>query len=238
MATLSEGATAAAEAQGAMTKRRWVVCALLFTAVVINYVDRQMLGVLKPFISKDLNWSETDYANIVFYFQAAYSLSYLLFGAFVDRIGAKLGYAIAFGIWQVAHIAHAGASSLTSFFAVRMLLGVGEGGNFPAGIKAITEWFPKRERALATGVFNAGSNIGAIITPIVAPAIMLLWGWQAAFIVTGVIGLLWIVVWLAVYRSPRADAKVNAAELAHIEQDPADTENKAGWFEVVGKQET
>src|SRR5205809_769299 len=146
MASVSEPATSAAES-GGMTRRRWVICALLFTAVVINYVDRQMLGVLKPFIGKDLKWSENDYADIVFYFQAAYSVSYLLFGAFVDRIGAKIGYAIAFGIWQLAHIAHAGASSLTSFFAVRMVLGVGEGGNFPAGIKAITEWFPKKERA-------------------------------------------------------------------------------------------
>lgn len=221
-----------------MTRRRWVICALLFTAVVINYVDRQMLGVLKPFISGDLGWSETDYADIVFYFQAAYSLSYLLFGAFVDRVGAKVGYGLAFLIWQLAHIAHAGASSLTSFFVVRMALGVGEGGNFPAGIKAVTEWFPKKERALATGIFNAGSNIGAIITPLVAPAIMLVWGWQAAFVVTGVIGLLWLVAWWAVYKSPRDDGKVNAAELAHIEQDPADTERKVGWLVVLGKRET
>ena len=221
-----------------MTRRRWVICALLFTAVVINYVDRQMLGVLKPFIGDDLGWTETDYADIVFYFQAAYALSYLLFGAFVDRVGAKIGYGVAFLIWQIAHIAHAGASSLTSFFAVRVALGVGEGGNFPAGIKAVTEWFPKKERALATGIFNAGSNIGAIITPLVAPAIMLVWGWQAAFVITGVIGLLWLVAWWAVYKSPQDDARVNAAELAHIEQDPADTEKKVGWLVVLSKRET
>ena len=221
-----------------MTRRRWVICALLFTAVVINYVDRQMLGVLKPFISKDLGWSETDYADIVFYFQAAYAVSYLLFGAFVDRVGARIGYAVAFGIWQVAHIAHAGASSLTHFFAVRVLLGIGEGGNFPAGIKAVTEWFPKTERALATGIFNAGANIGAIITPIAAPAIMAVWGWQAAFVVTGLIGLLWLVAWFWLYRSPREAKGVNAAELAHIEQDPADDEKKVGWFSVLVKRET
>ncbi|CAN5189486.1 MFS transporter [soil metagenome] len=230
--------TAAPPVVGAMTRRRWVICVLLFTAVVINYVDRQMLGVLKPFISEDLKWSETDYADIVFYFQAAYALSYLLFGGFVDKVGAKIGYTVAFLIWQVAHIAHAGASSLASFFAVRVLLGVGEGGNFPAGIKAVTEWFPKRERALATGVFNAGSNIGAIVTPIVAPAIFQLWGWQACFIITGVIGLLWIVAWLVMYKSPRQDPKVNAAELAFIEQDPADTEKKASWGAVLSKRET
>lgn len=231
-------AEAAAASEPRMTRRRWVICALLFTAVVINYVDRQMLGVLKPFISKDLGWSETDYADIVFYFQAAYAVSYLLFGAFVDKVGAKMGYAVAFAIWQVAHIAHAGASSLHHFFFVRVLLGIGEGGNFPAGIKAVTEWFPKKERALATGIFNAGANIGAIITPIAAPAIMALWGWQAAFVVTGVIGLLWLVAWFAFYRNPRDDKHVNAAELAHIEQDPADDEKKIGWFTVLMKRET
>ena len=231
-------AEAAAASEPRMTRQRWVICALLFTAVVINYVDRQMLGVLKPFISKDLGWSETDYADIVFYFQAAYAVSYLLFGAFVDRVGAKIGYATAFIIWQAAHIAHAGASSLGQFFAVRVLLGIGEGGNFPAGIKAVTEWFPKKERALATGIFNAGANIGAIITPLAAPAIMLLWGWQAAFIITGVIGLLWLVAWFALYNEPRNAKGVNAAELAHIEQDPADDEKKVGWFTVLTKRET
>lgn len=231
-------AEAAAVSEPRMTRQRWVICALLFTAVVINYVDRQMLGVLKPFISKDLGWSETDYADIVFYFQAAYAVSYLLFGAFVDRVGAKIGYATAFIIWQAAHIAHAGASSLGQFFAVRVLLGIGEGGNFPAGIKAVTEWFPKKERALATGIFNAGANIGAIITPLAAPAIMLLWGWQAAFIITGVIGLLWLVAWFALYNEPRNAKGVNAAELAHIEQDPADDEKKVGWFTVLTKRET
>jgi ACS family hexuronate transporter-like MFS transporter len=221
-----------------MSRRRWVICALLFTAVVINYVDRQMLGVLKPEMEKQLGWSQQDYANIVFYFQAAYAVSYLLFGAFVDRVGAKVGYGVAFVIWQLAHIAHAGASQLTHFFVVRVALGIGEGGNFPAGIKAVTEWFPKKERALATGIFNAGSNIGAIVTPIAAPIIMAAWGWQAAFVVTGVIGLLWLVAWFAMYRSPRNDSGVNAAELAHIEQDPPDTEKKVGWFAVLGKKET
>ena len=221
-----------------MTRRRWIVCALLFTAVVINYVDRQMLGVLKPFMAPQLGWSETQYADIVFYFQAAYALSYLLFGAFVDRVGAKIGYTVAFLIWQVAHIAHAGATSLVQFFAVRIALGVGEGGNFPSGMKAVTEWFPKRERALAIGIFNAGSNVGAIVTPIAAPAIYALWGWQAAFVITGAIGLLWVVAWLAFYRSPRQDQKINEAELAHIEQDPPDTEKKVSWLGVAIRKET
>src|SRR5262245_15622607 len=147
----AEAVSANAKAATAgMSRRRWVICALLFMAVVINYVDRQMLGVLKPTMSKELGWSETQYADIVFYFQGAYAVFYLLFGVFVDRVGAKIGYGIAFVIWQLAHIAHAGASQLWQFFAVRIALGVGESGNFPAGIKAVTEWFPKKERALAT----------------------------------------------------------------------------------------
>lgn len=236
MTTAAEAAPAAQDAT--MTRRRWVICALLFTAVVINYVDRQMLGVLKPFMSDEMGWSETDYADIVFYFQAAYAASYLLFGAFVDKVGAKIGYATAFVIWQIAHIAHAGASTLQQFFLVRVLLGVGEGGNFPGGVKAVTEWFPKKERAFATGIFNAGANIGAVITPLVAPAIMLAYGWRAAFIITGVIGMLWIVAWLVMYRSPEQEKKVNAAELAHIRQDPEDTDLKVGWFSVLPKRET
>ena len=228
----------AAMAEGKMTRRRWVICALLFTAVVINYVDRQMLGVLKPFMSEEMGWSETDYADIVFYFQAAYAASYLLFGAFVDRVGAKIGYATAFIIWQLAHIAHAGASTLNQFFLVRVLLGVGEGGNFPGGVKAVTEWFPKKERAFATGIFNAGANIGAVITPLVAPMIMLAYGWRAAFIITGVIGMFWIVAWLVMYRSPEKEPKVNAAELAHIRSDPEDSDQKVSWLKVATKRET
>ena len=238
MATTTDMQAPPEAAQGAMTRRRWVICALLFTAVVINYVDRQMLGVLKPFMSKELGWSETNYADIVFYFQGAYAASYLLFGAFVDRVGAKIGYATAFLIWQVAHIAHAGATSLTQFFWVRMALGVGEGGNFPGGVKAVTEWFPKRERALATGIFNAGSNIGAVITPLLAPMIMLAWGWRAAFVVTGVVGLLWIVAWLVMYRAPEAEKKVSAAELAHIRSDPEDHAQKISWISVLPRRET
>ena len=217
---------------------RWTICALLFMAVVINYVDRQILGVLKPFISKEVGWSEQDYGDIVFYFQAAYAVSYLVFGAFVDKVGAKIGYGVAFVIWQLAHIAHAGAHGLGQFFAVRVVLGIGEAGNFPAGIKAVTEWFPKKERALATGIFNAGSNIGAVVTPLIVPVIMQLWGWRMAFVVTGVLGLLWLVAWIAMYRHPAQHPKVTPAELAYIQQDPADAEAKVGWLAILGKRET
>lgn len=229
---------AESEAAPRVGRYRWVICGLLFLAVVVNYVDRQILGVLKPFISKDMGWSETNFADMVFYFQAAYSASYLLFGAFVDRVGAKVGYAVAFVIWQIAHIAHAGARELGQFFAVRMLLGVGEAGNFPAGIKAVTEWFPKKERALATGIFNAGSNIGAIVTPLIVPVILQFWGWQMAFVVTGAVGSLWIIAWLVMYRRPEQHPKVQPAELAYIQQDPPDQEEKAGWLAVLGKRET
>ncbi len=159
---------------------RWVVVWLLFFAMVINYVDRQTIGLLKPTLSKEFGWNETDYANLVFWFQASYAVAYLAFGRVMDRLGARWGFGIAFLIWQVAHIAHAGARDLTGFIFARMALGVGEGGGFPGGIKAVTEWFPKKERAFATGIFNAGTNIGAIVTPLVIPAITLAWGWEMA----------------------------------------------------------
>jgi ACS family hexuronate transporter-like MFS transporter len=223
---------------GRVGKYRWVIVALLFVATVINYVDRQMLGVLKPLIQDEVGWSEIDYGNIVFYFQLTYSIFYLLFGAFVDKAGAKIGYGIAFVFWQLAHIAHAGARELGHWYIVRMALGIGEAGNFPGGLKAITEWFPKKERAFAIGVFNAGSNIGAIICPIVAPMIYHLWGWQMAFIITGVIGMFWIIAWLLIYKRPEEHPKVGAAELAHIQQDPPDDEKKVGWFSLLPKKET
>lgn len=217
---------------------RWVVVTLLFFAMVINYVDRQTIGILKPTLSKEFGWNETDYANLVFWFQASYAVSYLVFGRVMDRLGARWGFGLAFFIWQVAHIAHAGARDLTGFIFARVALGVGEGGGFPGGIKAVTEWFPKKERALATGIFNAGTNIGAIVTPLVIPAITIAWGWEMAFIITGVAGLIWLPIWLIVYRRPREHKKVSAAELAHIEQDPADPVEKVAWTRLLTKRET
>lgn len=205
---------------------RWVVVALLFLAMVINYIDRQMIGVLKPgYLQPEFGWSERDYANIVTWFQAAYALSYLFFGRFVDRIGAKWGLGIAFTLWTIAHISHAAARNLTHFIMVRVLLGVGEGGGFPASIKAVTEWFPKKERALATGVFNAGTNIGAIVTPLLVPFIVvdLAMGWRASFVIVGVATLLWLPAWWLLYTAPRENKNVNSAELALIESDPPDT---------------
>ena len=170
---------------------------------MINYIDRQMIGVLKPTLMADLGWSEIDFANIVFWFQTAYAIGYIGFGRIVDIIGARLGYAIAFVIWTIAHIAHGGVHSVTQFAMARFGLGIGEAGNFPAGIKAVTEWFPVKERAFAIGIFNAGANIGAIVTPLVVPFLVVAYGWRAAFVITGVATFVWVFFWLAMYRRPQ-----------------------------------
>jgi ACS family hexuronate transporter-like MFS transporter len=198
---------------------RWVICALLFAATSINYVDRQIIGVLKPTLQLEFGWTESSFADVVFWFQAAYALGYLGFGRVIDRVGARLGYAAVVILWTAAHIAHAFVSSIGGFIAVRFALGLGESGNFPAGLKAIAEWFPKQERALATGIFVAGSNVGAIITPLLVPVVAYRWGWRAAFIITGSFSLIWLVLWLKIYRRPQAHPKVSAAELAFINGD-------------------
>src|SRR5882762_9832287 len=164
---------------------RWVICALIFFATTINYVDRQIIGVLAPKLKHDLHWTDAQYGDIVFYFQTAYAIGLLLSGPVIDRIGTKLGYALSLLIWSFAAMAHALVRTVTGFSAARFALGLGEAGNFPAAIKTVAEWFPKRERALATGIFNAGTNVGAILAPLVVPWITLRWGWRMAFIVTG-----------------------------------------------------
>ncbi len=221
-----------------MTTVRWTICALLFLAMVCNYIDRQMLGFLKSTLSEEFGWSETTYADFVFWFQAAYAVSYLLFGRIVDKVGAKLGYAVAFVIWTIGHIGHAAARSVATFTLARMVLGVGEGGSFPAGLKAATEWFPKSERAFATGLFNAGTNVGAIITPLVVPPLVLGLGWRGAFVVTGIGTSVWLVAWLLLYRKPQGHPAVNGAELAHINSDPPDPAPSVPWRRVLGYRET
>jgi len=217
---------------------RWGIVALLFTATVINYVDRQMIGVLKPTLSADLGWSETDFADVIFFFQLAYAIGYLGFGRIMDVIGARFGYAIAFVIWQIAHIAHGGAYSVTQFAMARFGLGLGESGNFPASIKAVTEWFPARERAFAIGVFNAGANVGAILTPLIVPLITVAYGWRAAFVITGAVSMLWLIPWLIMYRSPSQHPKVTKEERAWIEQDPADPATSIPWKRLIRVRET
>ena len=217
---------------------RWVVVALLFAATAINYIDRQMIGVLKPTLSAEMSWSETDFANIVFWFQAAYAIGYLGFGRIVDVIGARFGYAIAVVVWTIAHMAHGGVHSVTQFAMARFGLGVGESGNFPAGIKAVTEWFPQKERAFAIGLFNAGANIGAIITPLLVPWLTVAYGWRVAFYATGIFGIVWLIAWLVFYRRPDQHPKVSQEELAYIQQDPADPVEPIGWGKLITVKET
>jgi MFS transporter, ACS family, hexuronate transporter len=195
---------------------RWVICALLFAATAISYIDRQTVGVLKSTLQAELHWTESSYAEIVFWFQAAYAVGFVGFGAVIDRLGARLGYALTFSIWTLAHIGHGFVHSITQFALMRFTLGLGESGGFPASLKAVSEWFPQKERALAVGVFNAGSNVGAIITPLVVPGITLRWGWRAAFVATGAVTFVWLIAWLAMYRSPSAHRKVSSSELAYI----------------------
>ncbi len=220
------------------SRYRWVICGLLFSATAINYIDRQIIGVLKPHLAHEFHWTETNYGDIVFWFQAAYAIGYLGFGRLIDQIGARLGYAAAVVIWTTAHMAHAVISSLTGFIFVRIGLGLGESGNFPAGLKAVAEWFPKGERALATGIFNAGSNVGAIITPLLVPAVTLAFGWRAAFIVTGLLTLAWLAAWLILYRAPQGHPRVNPAELALIQADPADPPTPIAWLRLLRVRET
>ncbi|MEO6387992.1 MAG: MFS transporter [Croceibacterium sp.] len=228
--------TAAAPAR--IGRYRWTIVGLLFAATAINYVDRQMIGVLKPTLSKEFAWTESDYATIVFWFQVAYAMGYLAFGRVVDRFGARLGYAMAIVVWTISHMAHGLASGLTSFAMARFGLGLGESGNFPAGIRAVTDWFPQRERAFAIGLFNAGANVGAIITPLLVPALVLWFDWRVAFYVTGVLGIIWLIAWWAIYRHPAEHTRVTADELAWIRQDRADPAEPIGWAQLVGKRET
>jgi len=232
-------AEAVTEAAAARVGRyRWTIVGLLFAATVINYIDRQMIGVLKPTLMADLGWSESDFAGIIVFFQLAYAIGYIGFGRIVDVVGARFGYAVAFVIWQLAHIAHGGAYSVTQFALARFGLGIGEAGNFPAGIKAVTEWFPARERAFAIGVFNAGANVGAIVTPLLVPVLVVAYGWRMVFVITGVAAFVWLIAWWAMYRRPREHAKVSAAELAWIEQDPADPVEPIRWRKLVALPET
>jgi ACS family hexuronate transporter-like MFS transporter len=217
---------------------RWVIVAMLFAATAINYVDRQMIGVLKPTLSKEFSWSEGDYANIVFWFQVAYAVGYITFGRIIDKLGARLGYALAIVVWTISHMAHGLATGAKSFAAARFGLGIGESGNFPSGIRAVTDWFPQRERAFAIGIFNAGANVGAIITPLLVPALVVAFGWRSAFYLTGILGIAWLLVWWFVYRHPAEHSRVSAGELAWIRQDPPDPVRKVAWSALLRQRET
>ncbi len=224
-----------------MSNYRWRVVALLFFATTINYLDRQVIGLLKPALEQEFHWTETDYGRIVMAFSACYAVGLLVFGRFIDQIGVKKGYAISIVAWSIAAIAHAAAWSTAGFMAARAALGLGEAGNFPAAIKAVAEWFPKKERALATGIFNSGANIGAVVAPIMVPWILGVWGWEEAFVITGAIGFVWLIFWQMLYHSPEKHPSVNAAELSHIQSGEEEQSTNAGtipWSKLFAVRQT
>lgn len=212
---------------------RWVICALLFFATTINYIDRQVIGILKPVLEEELGWSEIDYANIVFYFQVAYAVGYALAGRVIDRVGVRVGYSLAVLLWSFAAMGHSIVRSVAGFSVARFTLGLAEGGNFPAAVKTVSEWFPRKERALATGIFNAGSNVGALLTPLLVPWIAVTWGWKWAFVITGALGFAWLAAWWIFYRAPRQHPSLSEGELEYIESDPPDRELKVSWLELL-----
>jgi len=217
---------------------RWLVCALLFAVVALNYVDRQTLSVLKPTLQHAYGWTEIGYGDVVFWFQAAYGLGYVVFGRVVDRFGAKVGGSIAVTLWTLAHMAHALVTSTAGFTWVRIPMGLGESGLFPCTLAAAAEWFPKRERALAIGIFNAGSNVGAILAPLIVPIITIALGWQMAFILTGLLTFVWLAVWLIWYRRPRAMPGLSVTELAYIESDPQEAQRPVAWSRLLSTRQT
>jgi len=242
---------------------RWVICSLLFFATTINYIDRQVVSLLGPTLSAEFGWSDLDYSHIIFNFTLAYAIGLLAVGPLIDRLGTKLGFALAITFWSLAAIGHAVAhlyngpaipsidisastgfafvslvGTVAGFSLARFALALGEAGNFPASIKATAEWFPKKERALATGVFNSGTNVGALVAPLVVPWITLTWGWSWAFIITGALGFLWLVVWLLVYHPPREHPSLSKAELDYIESDPVESVQPIAWRRLLPHRQT
>jgi ACS family hexuronate transporter-like MFS transporter len=227
------------EATGRIGRYRWVICALLFFATTINYIDRQVIGILAKDLQVIIGWSEVDYGNIVAAFNAAYAAGLLISGRLIDRFGTKLGYTLAIVVWSLAGMATSFARTTFGFGIARASLGLGEAANFPAAIKTIAEWFPKKERAFATGIFNSGSNIGAIVAPLAVPWIALHLGWQWAFILTGAIGFLWLLFWLPMYRKPEEHPKLSKEELAYIQSDPPDPPAaNIPWVQLIPHRQT
>lgn len=274
---MNDETNAAFQAGTKVGKFRWVICTLLFFAATVNYIDRQVIGILKPTLATEFGWSELDYSWIVFAFQTAYAIGLLFVGKLMDKIGTKIGFALAITVWSVAAILHAWApgigaasapvvgpivhaivaafnaisslfgsapwtftlsASVVGFMVVRFLLGIGEAGNFPASIKTVAEWFPKRERALATGIFNAGTNVGALVTPLVVPAIVLAWGWYEAFVFTGIIGFIWLAFWLFVYKRPEEHKMLTEQELKYIQSDPIEPAKSIPWRRLFPHRQT
>ena len=230
--------------QKTIGKYRWTICSLVFFATTINYLDRQVISLLKSVLSADLHWDDGDYADIEIAFKFFYAFGMLGAGRIIDKLGTKIGYALSIGLWSVAAVCHAFASSVLGFSVVRSFLGVSESGNFPAAIKAVAEWFPKKERALATGIFNSGSNLGAIIAPLTVPFIAVAWGWQWAFILTGVLGFIWLILWFIYYEVPKKQKRLSAEEFEYINSDKDETAAqeiagaKLSWGKLLSYKQT
>ncbi len=217
---------------------RWKICALLFFATTVNYIDRQVLGILAPELQTKLGWNEAQYGYIVTAFQAAYAMSLLISGRVMDRIGTRKGYSIAVLIWSSAAMAHSLARSAFGFGLARFALGIGEAGNFPAAIKTVAEWFPRKERALAIGIFNSGSNIGALVAPLTIPWLAIHLGWQSAFLATGFADLIWLMFWLKIYRKPAEHPKLSSRELEYIQSDPISPPVQVGFLPLLRQRQT
>lgn len=213
-----------------MKNYRWLILALLFFATTINYLDRQIIGLLKPILEVEFNWTETDFAGIVMAFTAAYAIGLLFFGWLIDKIGTRLGYTITVIVWSLGGMGHALARSALQFGLARIVLGLGEAGNFPAAVKTVAEWFPKKERALATGIFNAGTSFGVVFALLIVPGILHFAGWQEVFWITGALGFLWLIFWLLFYEIPSGQKRLSITEYNHIagEQDQAAPEKTPG----------
>lgn len=229
--------------QQAIGKYRWTICGLLFFATTVNYLDRAVIALLKSPLSIEFNWDDGDYANIEIVFKISYALGMLGAGRLIDKLGTKIGYALATGIWSLAAVGHALARGVLGFSVARAVLGVSEAGNFPAAIKTVAEWFPKKERAFATGIFNSGSNIGAIIAPLTVPFIAKAWGWQWAFIITGLFGFIWLIFWFLLYEVPRKHKKLSRAEFEYIHSDKdeiqvPENEPKLSWGKLLTYKQT
>jgi MFS transporter, ACS family, hexuronate transporter len=217
---------------------RWVICGLLFFATTVNYVDRAVFGVLGPTLCDELGWTKTVYGDISAGFTLAYAFGFLFSGWMIDKLGTRLGYAIALVVWSAAAAAHALGRTAGQFWAARLALGLGESGNFPAAIKTVAEWFPKKERALATGIFNAGTNVGAVLAPLLVPVLVIRWGWQSAFVITGLAGLVWVAFWIPLYRRPTEHPRLSGTELDYIQSDPPDPAAKIRWITLLPHRQT
>ena len=221
---------------------RWAVCALLFFATTINYIDRQILSLLKPILDEQLHWTNAEFGMVNSAFQGAYGLSLLGFGWFIDRFGTKIGYTVSIAAWSVAAMGHALVGSVGGFIWARVALGLGEGGNFPAAIKTVALWFPKKERALATSIFNAGTNVGAIVAPAIVPWMAFTWGWQSTFIAAGLAGFVWLLFWIPWFQLPDKMKGLTPQELSLIRSDEVvgglESSEKIPWGKLLGYRQT